>query len=445
MYGAAMSLRLKGMYSEPRTENIDTRWVFRAYAALAGLGGFLLLGWGPLWLGTDLAGEPWGKAALIRVFGSIMIGAACCTAPFALHGDPTPRRGLFWFATAHLVVFNILLLQHSAVWGEGLGRDAMQIVGIVAFLLWIAYAYGVVEDDSSASAPISLFGEATPRSAVLRSRYEQQIREAARQEERNRLARDLHDSIKQQIFVIQTAAATAQARFDDDQAGTREALDQVRNSAREAMTEMQVMLEQLRAVPLENSGLIESLRKQCEALGFRTGAKVEFTLGDLPGTETLAPGAHEALLRVAQEALANIGRHARAATVQVSLGSVYGQVELRIRDDGSGFDPNVAARGQGLGNMHARAAEFGGKFELISSPGSGTTVVFSVPYAIRLTRQQRRRNAALVGVLMVAAIQVLVWKKSMALSIVSTIALIGITRMVANWLRTRHARHEAAR
>ena len=343
------------MYNAQRPEAIDTRWVFRAYAVLAGLTGVLLLGWGPMWLGADLAGEPWGKAALIRVFASILIAAACCATAFALHGEPTLRRGLFWFAAAHFVVFNVLLLQHSAIWGPGLGQDAMQIVGIVAFVLWSAYVWGIAEEESAGGTLISLFGGASPRSAVeLRSQYEQQIREAARQEERNRLARDLHDSIKQQIFVIQTAAATAQARFDADQAGTREALDQVRNSAREAMTEMQVMLEQLRAVPLENSGLIESLKKQCDALGFRTGAKVEFTLANLPATETLAPGAHQALLRVAQEALANTGRHARAATVQVSLGLANGQVELRITDDGAGFDPNQDPARPGH-RQHARA------------------------------------------------------------------------------------------
>ena len=206
-----------------------------------------------------------------------------------------------------------------------------------------------------------------------------------RLEERNRLARDLHDSIKQQIFVIQTAAATAQVRFDDDEAGTKQALDQVRDAAREAMTEMQVMLDQRRTAPLENSGLIESLKKQCDALGFRTGAKVDFALGELPGAETFAPGEHEAIQRVAKKALANVARHARAAAVQVSLGSVNGQVELRVQDDGAGLDPNRQARGQGIGNMRARAAEFGGTLGLTSQPGESTSVVFAIPHAVGRT------------------------------------------------------------
>lgn len=77
---------------------------------------------------------------------------------------------------------------------------------------------------------------------------------AASQEERHRLARGLPDSVKQQLFVIQTAAATPQTRFDGDSQGAREAIAQVRTSAREAITEMQAMLDQLRAAPLENTG-----------------------------------------------------------------------------------------------------------------------------------------------------------------------------------------------
>jgi hypothetical protein len=91
------------MYRGQRPEAIDTRWVFRAYAALASLAGFLLLGWGPMWFGVDLAGEPFGKAALIRVLGSMMIAAGCCAAGFALAmlgGDLLvtvlpPRSGAF--------------------------------------------------------------------------------------------------------------------------------------------------------------------------------------------------------------------------------------------------------------------------------------------------------------------------------------------------------------
>jgi signal transduction histidine kinase len=290
-----------------------------------------------------------------------------------------------------------------------------------------------------------LFWSAIPNSAEqLRSQYEQQIREVARQEERNRLARDLHDSIKQQIFVMQTAAATAQARFDEDPAGAKLALDQVRDSAREAVTEMQVMLDQLRAVPLENAGLVESLKKQCEALGFRTGARVDFKLGNLPATEALPPGAHEAILRAAQEALANVGRHARAGSVLVSLGSAHGQVELRIQDDGAGFDPNQSDRGQGIPNMRARAEEFGGRFYLASGLGNGTSVAFSIPYTASETPREYVRKAVGWGAMVVVSILALAWTKSTVMVVVLAMAAVGLVRYTVAYRRTR-MRREAAR
>jgi signal transduction histidine kinase len=432
------------MYSGQRPEAINTRWVFRAYAALASLAGLLLFGWGPMWFGSDLAGEPWGKAALIRVLGSIMIAAGCCAAGFAAIDDPPGRRrGLFWFAAGHAVIWLTVLTQQIAIWGPGLGQKAAQLLFAVVFVLFLLWTTN--EGESALGVLTSLFGSANPNSAEqLRSQYAQQIREVARQEERNRLARDLHDSIKQQIFVIQTAAATAQARFDGDQAGARLALEQVRGSAREAMTEMQVMLDQLRAVPLENASLVESLKKQCEALGFRTGAQVAFELGDLPPSEALPPGAHEAILRAAQEALANVGRHACAASVLVSLGSGLRQVELRIEDDGAGFDPDQSRRGQGIQNMRARAEEFGGEFELISQPGGGTSVAFSIPYTTPEPARKYRRRAVGWSLFLLWSVFFLASRKEVAMVLPSAMAAVGVVRNMVAYRRAR-MRTEAAR
>lgn len=147
------------------------------------------------------------------------------------------------------------------------------------------------------------------------------------------------------------------------------------------------MLDQLRATPLENAGLVEAIKKQCEALGFRTGAKVDFKVGVLPSNESLPPGAQQAIFRVAQEALANVARHARAKNVSVSLDSYGGRpagncLELKVEDDGIGFQPD-SRRGMGTASMQARAEEFEGKFDQVSRPGSGTSVRFSVPVVRR--------------------------------------------------------------
>ena len=177
----------------------------------------------------------------------------------------------------------------------------------------------------------------------MTGRFEASIRQAARQEERARLARDLHDAVKQQLFVIQTAAATAEQRFDGDRSGAQAALTQVRASARDALKEMEVMLEQLQAVPIGNAGLIESLKRQCEAVAFRTGAEVRFVPGSLPPDVAFPPGAHQAMLRFAQEALANVARHARANHVTVTLERQDTIVALSIADDGRGY-PAAAER-----------------------------------------------------------------------------------------------------
>ena len=171
---------------------------------------------------------------------------------------------------------------------------------------------------------------------------------------------------------------------------------------------------------------------------------MEFKLGDLPPTEALPPGAHEAILRAAQEALANVGRHARAGSALVSLGSVHGHVELRIQDDGAGFDPNQSDRGQGIANMRARAEEFGGKFYLASGPGNGTSVAFSIPYTAGETPREYRRRAVEWGVLLVISILVLAWKKSGGMAATAVVAAVGLVRYTVAYRRAR-LRSEAAR
>lgn len=421
-------------YAE-RPEAVNLRWIFRIYAVAVFVAGLVLTGWGPMWLGSHMTGQPFGRAALIRVFGSIMMAAACFAAGFAAVEDPPSRRqGMFWFAVGHFVVFLVLLSQSLAIWAPGTSDLAARIVFAMAFILF--YLWATSEGEKLPSPLITLFRGLPDSQTRLRSQYEEQIRRAARQEERNRLARDLHDSIKQQIFVIQTAAATAQARFGGDESGAKQALDQVRDSAREAMTEMEAMLDQMSAAPLENAGLIEALKKQCEAFGFRTGARVEFKLGDLPDARLLPAGAHEALLRVGQEALANVGRHARATHITMSLGTVGDVVRLAVEDDGAGFDSAHAPRGQGIANMRARAEEFGGAFELDTRPGGGSRIVVSVPYARYEPAAVYKRKAIEVGAALLVCGIFLVWRRSPAMIMFTAVAAIWMLRYVVAYRRS---------
>ena len=230
------------------------------------------------------------------------------------------------------------------------------------------------------------------RRGRFQQKWQDQIRETAAQQERNRLARDLHDSIKQQIFSVRLASATVEARWDSDPAGAREALAHVRRSAQEAAVEMQALLHQLRPEALANVGLVEALREQCEALGYRTGAQVTVEIGELPPEEQLPANAQDALFRIAQEALANVARHARATKVHVRLGRTMdpedpeepedpATLELEVRDDGQGFDPDQIAPGIGLRSMKERLQPLGGRLEIASRAGAGARLIARLPLA----------------------------------------------------------------
>ena len=214
-----------------------------------------------------------------------------------------------------------------------------------------------------------------------RERLMSEIYEVVAREERNRLARDLHDSIKQQIFSISVSAAAIEARWEKDPQGARAALADVQHSAQAAMVEMNALLQQLRPDPLENMGLLEALREQCEALDFRTGATVTTVFGELPPKVRLPITAQETIFRLVQEGLSNIARHARATQVQLRLepDTAAETLYLTIIDNGQGFNVAEATTGMGLANMRDRVGLLNGQFELKSHPDTGTSIKIIMP------------------------------------------------------------------
>jgi signal transduction histidine kinase len=363
---------------------------------------------------TSMEGHPTMYLAPGRIGAAAVAAAGCCAAAFAAIDDPYSRaRGLLGFAHAHILFGAMLMVQWVAV----LSPTVPAIVGWAPLLAGIVLLYLAVTgpggDFTSALRPLiadpTLAGATSfalrnkPGLDRLRSEYEQQIKQAGRQEERARLARDLHDAVKQQLFVIQTAGATAQARLPTDIDGARAAVEQVRTAAREAMAEMEAMLEQLQGAPIENAGLVAFLKKQSEALGFRTGAEVSFKAGVLPDERALDPGAREAIARVAQEALSNVARHARARHVAVTLATVDDRLALTVQDDGRGFEGDGKRRGMGLANIAARATEIGGTVEVASVPGRGTTVRFAVPCREPFSARPYAARAAAWGAILIAA------------------------------------------
>ena len=232
------------------------------------------------------------------------------------------------------------------------------------------------------------------RNAAYRDQLLQQVSKTATQEERNRLARDLHDSIKQQIFSIVVSAAAIKARWETNPASVRKVVDDIERTALEAQVEMNALLQQLRPTALENVGLLEALRVQCQALGYRTGAEVTAELDDLPPAELLPIGAQEMLFRIVQEGFANIARHARASHVWLSLKRQEDTLLVEIGDDGQGFDLAKAHEslnaysGMGLSNVRERVDALGGSINVWSLPNHGTTLHACIPLAAPQAHKQ---------------------------------------------------------
>ena len=215
--------------------------------------------------------------------------------------------------------------------------------------------------------------------AAANTRLLAAAREKVTLEERQRLARDLHDSVSQSLYAIQVGAQTARERLDQDPAGVAQPIDYVMRLAAVSQAEMRALIFELRPETLETEGLVAALNRQIDVLRARQGISAQLIA---PAEPELPIEVKQALHRIGQEALWNTVKHARARRVDVRLEADEDSVVLEIADDGVGFDPNASFPGHlGLRSMLERAAGVGGSLEVVSACGSGTRVVARVPSA----------------------------------------------------------------
>jgi PAS domain S-box-containing protein len=213
--------------------------------------------------------------------------------------------------------------------------------------------------------------------AIENARLYEQAHGLAVLMERQRLARELHDSVSQALYGIALGARTARTLLDRDPSRLAEPLDYVLSLAEAALAEMRALIFELRPESLANEGLTVALEKQAASLRTRHQVEVETHLCPEPD---LPFEVKEALFRIAQEALNNTAKHARASKVVVSLTCDQAGVGLDIRDDGIGFDPSGSFPGHlGQQTMRERAAKLDGTLRVTSTPGQGTTVSVHLP------------------------------------------------------------------
>ncbi|OQY81568.1 MAG: hypothetical protein B6D41_19485 [Chloroflexi bacterium UTCFX4] len=197
--------------------------------------------------------------------------------------------------------------------------------------------------------------------------------------ERNRMARELHDTLAHSLSAVSVQLEAVSALWDDEPHEARKILEQATRSARNGLTEARRALHELRASPLDDLGLPLALRALAESAAARAGLRLELTLPS--SADGLQPQVEQCIYRVAQEALENVIRHARARHVAVTFEQRAQQFTLRVTDDGIGFEPArvntraIISGHYGLRGMRERAAMVGCRLSVRSAPQRGVCVI----------------------------------------------------------------------
>jgi signal transduction histidine kinase len=218
--------------------------------------------------------------------------------------------------------------------------------------------------------------------AITNARLYERSRELSIVSERNRLALELHDVVSQKLFSAILAAESAGTLLDRDPPDATAAhalVQRFQALAREALDELRSLILGLRPPELERDGLAGALRKEVAMLERVHGVPIELDIDDQVGGDT---DRCLAVLRIAHEAIHNALRHARPEQVTVALAQDNGTLTVEVHDDGIGFEPSnteLRSRHLGLTSMEERARELGGRLQIHSSPGAGTTVRLEVP------------------------------------------------------------------
>lgn len=258
-------------------------------------------------------------------------------------------------------------------------RDGERVLGVVD-------VQGTRHDDFDAAdeAALAILADVVS-TAILNARLFEQQHNLAVAEERNRLAREIHDTLAQGLTAIVLQLEVADVLLEDGPPRVREKIAKALTLARSNLEEARRSVMDLRAGPLQEKSLPAALEELVAEFGREHGVRAEFGARDV--TVRLPAAVEAGLYRIAQEALTNVGKYAKPHSVRVTLEARDGELRLDVEDDGVGFDPDAPRDrrkgGFGLIGMQERAKLLGGTFEVDSGPGRGTRVEVVVPLGPR--------------------------------------------------------------
>ncbi|MFI6029678.1 sensor histidine kinase [Amycolatopsis magusensis] len=345
---------------------------------VAGFGWYWWFGHRPL---VRTAGEISTPVGVLAVAGVLVFFfAALLLAPGAAWITPSVISQVFWLLSLRTSVVAVVLISFipgliSLSRGGNIAEQLATTIpaGVIfcalALMLGL-FVHRIAQQKEDQTVLIE-------RLAASRSEVSRLSHEAGTAAERERLAREIHDTLAQGFTSIVALVQAIESELDTDPAAARRHLELTARTARENLDEARSMVAALTPSALTSGTLADAVRRQADRLAAETALTVTCRIdGPLP---KLATAAEVVLLRAAQEALHNTRRHAHATTVSLELSIVDDKVRLTVRDDGVGFDPDAPRSGYGLAGMAARARQVGGELSVHSGAHGGTELAVEVP------------------------------------------------------------------
>jgi len=265
----------------------------------------------------------------------------------------------------------------AAIMAEGI-KSFVHLPIVVDHKVVGVFNIGFTGPDFIAEDTVRLFSALVNRASISIANMElfEQTKDLAVMEERNRLARDLHDSAKQKAFAALAQLGTARGILNGNGNSATLHLSEAENLVTDVIQELTFLVQEIYPIALQEKGLATTLREYIFEWENRNDTRVQLATHN---ERRLSLDVEQAIYRVSQEALANVARHSHARRVDISLVYNGDSVQLSLADDGCGFDASVKSQGMGLRSIRERVSSIHGTVQVQSAPGHGTRILVQVP------------------------------------------------------------------